>query len=30
MAMTWVYFLAVAAVLGVVSILISRRIYYYE
>ena len=29
-AMAWVYFLCVLAILGIVSLLISRRVYYYE
>lgn len=29
-AMAWVYFLAVAAALGIIGFLVSRKIYYYE
>ena len=29
-AMAWVYFLCVIVALGIVSLIISRRVYYYE
>ena len=29
-AMAWIYFLCVIAALGIVSLIISRRVYYYE
>ena len=29
-AMSWVYFLIIAAVLGIVMLLFSRRVYYYD
>ena len=29
-AMAWVYFLCVIVALGLVSLIISRRVYYYE
>ena len=29
-AMSWVYFLIVIAIVGVTSLIISRRVYYYE
>ena len=29
-AMAWVYFLCVVVALGIVSLIISRRVYYYE
>lgn len=29
-AMAWVYFLCVIAILGIVSLIISKRVYYYE
>ncbi|MDR0877279.1 MAG: sugar ABC transporter permease [Treponema sp.] len=29
-AMAWVYFLAVILILGIVNLLISRRVYYYD
>lgn len=29
-AMAWVYFLAVMVILGVLSLIISKRVYYYE
>ena len=29
-AMAWVYFLCVIIILGIVSLIISKRVYYYE
>lgn len=29
-AMSWVYFLCVIAILGIVSLVVSKRVYYYE
>ena len=29
-AMSWVYFLIVIAIVGISSLIISRRVYYYE
>ena len=29
-AMAWIYFLCVILILGIVSLIISKRVYYYE
>ena len=29
-AMAWVYFLCVIIILGIISLIISKRVYYYE
>ena len=29
-AMSWIYFVIIAAIIGIVSLIISKRVFYYD